>query len=74
MVENYENSTNRFVITLSHKVHFSKQGQKSKKVEEGAPFVVTYHPQLKKLSSIIHRNLYLLYMNEEVKMFLLQGL
>ena len=49
------------------KVRFSEQGQKSKKVEKGVPFVVTYHPLLSKLSSIIHRNLYLLYMNQEVK-------
>ena len=51
----------------SKKVRFSKQGQKSKKVENGVPFVVTYHPLLNKLSSIIHRNLYLLYVNQEVK-------
>ena len=49
------------------KVHFSKQGQKSKKVKKGVPFVVTYHPLLNKLSSITQRNLYLLYMNQEVK-------
>ena len=49
------------------KVRFSEQGQKSKKVEKGATFVVTYNPLLCKLSSIIHRNLYLLYMNQEVK-------
>ena len=49
------------------KVHFSKQGQKSKKVEKGVPFVVNYHPLLNKLSSILHRNLYLLYLNQEVK-------
>ena len=49
------------------KVQFSQQGQKSKKVEKGVPSVVTYHPLLNKLSSIIHRNLYLLYMNQEVK-------
>ena len=46
------------------KVRFSKQGQKSKMVEKGVPFVVTYHTPL---SSIIHRNLYLLCMNQEVK-------
>ena len=28
------------------KVYFSKRGQKSKKVEKGLPFVVTYHPLL----------------------------
>ena len=49
------------------KVRFSEQGQKSKRAEKGVPFVVTYHPLLSKLSSIIHRNLYLLYMNQEVK-------
>ena len=49
------------------KVRFFNQGQKSKKVEKGVPFVVTYHPLLNKLSSIIHRNFYLLYMNQEVK-------
>ena len=42
------------------KVRFSKQGQKSKKVEKGAPFVLIYHPLLNKLSSIIHMNLDLL--------------
>ena len=45
------------------KVRFSKQVQKSKKVEKGVPFVVTYYPLLNKLFSIIHRNLYLLFMN-----------
>ena len=49
------------------KARFSKQGQKSKKVEKGVPFVVTYHSLLNKLSSIIHTNLYPLYMNQEVK-------
>ena len=49
------------------KVPFSEQGQKSKKVEKEVPFVLTYHPLLSKLPSIIHRNLYLLYMNQEVK-------
>ena len=49
------------------KVCFSKQVQKSKKAEKRVPFVVTYHPLLNKLSSVIHRNLYLLYMNQEVK-------
>ena len=48
-------------------VCFSEQGQKSKKVEKGVPFVVTYHPLLNKLSSVIHRNLHLLYMNQKVK-------
>ena len=49
------------------KVRFSEQGQKPKKVEKVVPFVVTYHPLLSKLPSIIHRNLHLLHMNQEVK-------
>ena len=48
-------------------VPYYKQGQKSKKVEKGVPFVVTYHAVLNKLFSIIHINFYLLYMNQEVK-------
>ena len=45
------------------KVPFSEQDQKSKKVEEGVPFVTTHYL----VNSIIHRNLYLLYVNQEVK-------
>ena len=37
------------------------------KVEKGVPLVVTYHPLLKTIGKIIHDNLYLLYMNEELK-------
>ena len=48
------------------KVFFSEQGQKSKKLGKGVSFLVTYHPRLSKLSSITQRNLYLLYMNQEV--------
>ena len=55
------------------KVRFAEQDQKSKKVEKGVPFVVTYHPLLSKLSSLIHRNLYLLYMNQEVKNIFTSG-
>ena len=55
------------------KVRFSEKDQKSKKVEKGVPFVVTYHPLINKLSSIMHRNLYLLYMNQEVKNVFTQG-
>ena len=49
------------------KVRFSERGQKSEKVEKGVLFVVTYHSPLSKLFSVIHRNLYSLYMNQEVK-------
>ena len=55
------------IDTEIKKVRFFEQGQKSKKVEKGVPFVVTYHPLLNKLSSVIHRNLHLLYMNQKVK-------
>ena len=55
------------------KVRFAEQDQKSKKVEKGVPFVVTYHPLLSKLSSLIHRNLYLLYINQEVKNIFTSG-
>ena len=47
-------------------LRFSKQGQNSKKVEKGVSFVVTCHPLLNELSSIIHRNLHVLYVNQEV--------
>ena len=58
----------RYVIEKEmNKVRFSKHGQQSKKVEKGVPFVVTYHSLLDKLSCIIHKNLYLLFINEEVK-------
>ena len=39
----------------------------SKKKSKGIPFVVTYHPLLKQLKSILCRNKYLLNMNAEVK-------
>ena len=35
--------------------------------KNGVPFVGTYHSQLKCLSKIIKDNLYLLYMNDEIK-------
>ena len=55
------------------KICFSKQGKTSKKVEKGVPFVVTYHPLLNKLTSIIYRNFYMLYINQEVKNFFTLG-
>ena len=50
-----------------NKVKFSIESQNTRKVEKDVPVVVTYHPLLKRLPTIIHRNLYLLYMNEECK-------
>ena len=34
---------------------------------KGVPFVLTYHPLFKSMGKIINKNLYLLYMNNEVK-------
>ena len=51
-------------------VYFSKQGQKSEKVEKGVPF----YPLLNKLTSIIHKSLYVLYMNQEIKNIFTSGL
>ena len=48
-------------------VCFSTQGQKSKNVEKVVPLFVTYHPLFNKLPSITYMDLYLLYMNQEVK-------
>ena len=46
-------------------------GDKNKKInnktEKEIPFVVTFHPRFKILQKIIDKNLYLLYMYEEVK-------
>ena len=43
------------------------------KVEKGVLLVVTYHPLLKTIGKIIHDNLYLLHMNEELKHLLTPG-
>ena len=54
--------------TETSKVKFSGQRVFHRtKVEKGVPLVVTYHPLLKTIGKIIHDNLYLLYMNEELK-------
>ena len=46
-------------------------GDKKKEVyskkEKRIPFVITFHPRLKILQEIIDKNLFMLYMNEEVK-------
>ena len=49
-------------------VEFSNIERKSKsKIEKGIPLVVTYHPLLKSLISIINDNIYLLHMDQEAK-------
>ena len=50
------------------KVNFRENKKKSGvNKNKGIPFVVTYHPKLKNLSKIIKDNLYLLYINDEIK-------
>ena len=49
------------------KSNFPKKIIPKEKEEKGVPLVVTYHPSLNCLSKIIRDNLYLLYMNNEVK-------
>ena len=50
------------------KVKFSNMERKSNcKTQKGIPSVVTYHPLLKSLSSIVNNNIYLLLMDQELK-------
>ena len=58
----------KLIETETSKVKFSgRRVFHRTKVEKGVPLVVTYHPLLKTIGKIIHDNLYLLYMNEELK-------
>ena len=53
---------------ISAKVKFFNIERKSNsKTQRGVPLVVTYHPLLKSLSSIINSSIYLLHMDQEVK-------
>ena len=49
------------------KVKFPSCNKAQGKNSKGVAFVVTYHPLLKQLKGILHRNMYLLNMNIEVK-------
>ena len=49
------------------KVKYSGYTKRNKKEKKGGPFAITYHPSLKNRKRIINQNLYILYMNEEVK-------
>ena len=58
----------KLIETETSKVKFSGRTVFHRtKVEKDVPLVVTYHPLLKTIGKIIHDNLYLLYMNEELK-------
>ena len=49
------------------KVNFRENKKSERNNKKRVPFVVTYHPMLEGLRKIIKDNLYLLYMNDEVK-------
>ena len=53
------------VYTEMKKVVFARNVGKSS--NKGVPFVLTYHPLLKKVHCIIRKHIHLRYMNEEVK-------
>ena len=49
------------------KVHFATRPNEKFKKVSGVPFLVTYHPLLKKLNGIIDKMMDLFYMNQNVK-------
>ena len=49
------------------KVVFTGNFGKFSNKDKGVPFVLTYHPLLKKVNFVIRKHIHLLYMNEEVK-------
>ena len=58
----------KLIETETSKVKFSGQSVFHRtKVEKSVPLVDTYYPQLKSIGKIIYDNLYLLYMNKELK-------
>ena len=52
-----------------NKVKFSghQDKNKAKKKSKGVPLVITFHPLLKDVGNIIHKNLYLLYTDQEAQ-------
>ena len=61
------NYPSKFIDTEMKKVKFNYRSKKSDKKETGVPFVLTFHPSLKNLNKIIKDNLYLLFMEPELK-------
>ena len=55
------------INTEMKKVIFNGNSGKSSNKSKGVPFVLTYHPLLKKVNYIIRKHSHLLYMNDEVK-------
>ena len=60
---------NKLTEQEMEKAKFFKNGNvvRQRDPRKGVPFVLTYHPLFKSMGKIINKNLYLLYMNNEVK-------
>ena len=56
-----------------NKVKFSGHWDKNKakKKSKGVPLVITFHPLLKDVGNIIHKNLYLLYTDRMITLIIL---
>ena len=67
--------TEKLILSEMDKVKFSKKviAKSNSKTQKGIPLVVTYHPLLKLLSSIVNNNIYLLHMDEDVRRYLLHN-
>ena len=61
------------INTEMKKVVFTGNFGKSSNKNKGVPFVLIYHPLLKKVNYIIRKHIHLLYMNEEVKIVFQPG-
>ena len=59
-----------------NKVKFSGNWDKNKtkKKSKGVPLVITFHPLLKDFGHLIHKNMYLLYMDQEAQRVFMSGL
>ena len=49
------------------KVKFSGYTKRNKREKKGVSFLITYHPSPKNIVRIINQNLYVLYINDDVK-------
>ena len=60
---------NKLIEQEMEKVKFFRNGNvlRQQDPRKGVLFVLTYHPLFKSMGKIINKNLYLLYMNNEVK-------
>ena len=49
------------------KVKFSRYTKRNKREKKGVPFAITYLPSLKNIRRTINQNIYIVYMNENLK-------